>query len=131
MTIQPHDAQDADLFHKGDRIRKARELAGFDDATSFASEVGIDRGALKRYEKTGKVPRRSTMIAIAWYTPVRLEWLETGHGPVFKDDDDGGGASEWAPRGSNPRPADYRGVVSPINRITFADSRKSPERTAA
>jgi transcriptional regulator with XRE-family HTH domain len=128
--MQPQDARDAELFHKGDRIRKARELAGFDDVSSFASAAGIDRGALKRYEKTGTVPRRSTMIAIAWYTPVRLEWLETGHGPVFKDDD-GGGASEWARRGSNPRPADYRVVGSPYNRITFADFPKSPERTAA
>ena len=43
----------------------------------------------------------------------------------------GEGDDEWAPRGSNPRPADYKGVVSPINRITFADFPKSPERTAA
>lgn len=123
--MQPHDARDAEPFHQGDRIRKARELAGFSDTTSFAQHAGIDRGALKRYEATGRVPRRSTLIAIAWFTPVRLEWIETGNGPVYKDDGDGG---EWAPWGSNPRPADYTGVVSLSNRITFAES---PERTAA
>jgi len=120
--MQPHDARDAELFHKGDRIRKARELAGFDDVASFAVASGIDRGALGRYEKTGKVPRRTTMIAISWFTPVRLEWLETGAGPVFKSDDGGGGgADEWARRGSNPRPADYKVVAWPSNRRTFLE----------
>jgi hypothetical protein len=119
--MQPHDARDAELFHKGDRIRKARELAGFEDTTSFAIAAGIDRGALKRYEKTGIVPRRSTMIAIAWFTPCRLEWIETGHGPVFKDDDGGGGNSGWAPWGSNPRPADYKVIGLRANRRTFLE----------
>jgi hypothetical protein len=48
-----------------------------------------------------------------------LSWLETGEAPP-----DGWEPPtqlhEWAPWGSNPRPADYTGVGSLDNRITFA-----------
>ena len=93
MTMLPNDATDAAPFHMGDRIRKARELAGYMDLRSFATATELDRGALGRYEATGNVPRRSTLITIAWHTPVRLEWLETGKGPVLKDGAPNGGGS--------------------------------------
>lgn len=105
MTMQPHEIHDAQPFHMGDRIRKAREFAGFRDVRAFSEATGLDRGSLGRYEATGKVPRRSALIAIAWHTPVRLEWLETGQGRVFKEDsgpDDGSHLRE-----SNPRPIHY------------------------
>jgi hypothetical protein len=72
-------------FHTGDRIRKARELAGFGTSrkTEFADLLGVDRGSLAKYEDGGKV-KRSVLISIAWNTPVNLDWLETGHGPVLK-----------------------------------------------
>ena len=77
-----HDAQP---FHMGDRIRKARELAGFESVLALSVATGLDRSSLGRYEATGLVPRRSTRTAIALATGVRREWLETGMGPVFGD----------------------------------------------
>lgn len=81
----------AEVFHKGDRIRKARELAGYADIKAFAEATGLDRGALGRYEATGEVPRRSTIKSIAMATGVRLEWLETGEGSMYEGDGPGGG----------------------------------------
>lgn len=72
-------------FHMGDRIRKARELTGQDRQT-FAETVGIHRDTLAKYEETGKA-KRSALISIAWATPVRLEWLESGMLPWLKSDE--------------------------------------------
>ena len=69
-------------FHMGDRIRKARELVNQDRQT-FAETIGIHRDTLAKYEDTGKA-KRSALISIAWSTPVRLEWLETGELPFLK-----------------------------------------------
>lgn len=73
-------------FHAGDRIRKARELLGQDRQT-FAETVGIHRDTLAKYEDQGTA-KRSTLIAVSWATPVRLEWLETGELPWRKTDSD-------------------------------------------
>lgn len=93
----------ADAFHKGDRIRKARELAGFRDIKSFADVTGLDRGTLGQYEATGEVPRRGTIKSIALATKVRLDWLETGVGPMYNEGDgpDGGIPSELAEKITN------------------------------
>lgn len=69
-------APDAQPFHMGDRIRKAREFVGMDRQT-FAETVGIHRDTLAKYEETGKA-KRSALISIAWASKARLEWLETG-----------------------------------------------------
>ena len=82
MTLNPSPDM-GNPFHKGDRIRKARELAGYKDISSFADMTGLDRGSLGKYEATGDVPRRSTIKTIAMATGVRSEWLETGTGPIF------------------------------------------------
>ena len=57
-------------------MRKAREYVGQDRQT-FAETIGIHRDTLAKYEETGKA-KRSTLISVAWATPVRLEWLESG-----------------------------------------------------
>lgn len=106
----PRPLADADAFHTGDRIRKARELAGFPEIKDFAAATGLDRGALGRYESTGIVPRRGTLISIAMATRTREEWLESGRGQMFRDDD--------PPRPAAPegRPKDYKGDgTAPIN----------------
>ena len=69
-------------FHMGDRIRKARELVDMDRQT-FAETIGIHRDTLAKYEDSGKA-KRSALITIAWATPVRLEWLESGELPFLK-----------------------------------------------
>ncbi len=72
-----------DVFHRGDRLRKARELAGYSDLKAFAAATGIDRGALGRYESTGEVPRKSTFKQLVLATGVREAWLDTGTGPMY------------------------------------------------
>lgn len=71
-------------FHLGDRIRKAREHAGYDRQT-FAELVGIHRDTLAKYEETGRA-KRSALISVAWNSRVRLEWLETGALPWLEGD---------------------------------------------
>ena len=71
-------------FHAGDRIRKARELIG-EDRQTFAETIGVHRDTLAKYEETGTA-KRTALISIAWNTPVRLEWLETGELPWLKSD---------------------------------------------
>lgn len=73
-------------FHMGDRIRKAREHVGMDRQT-FAETIGIHRDTLAKYEETGRA-KKSALISVAWNTPVRLEWLESGALPWLKEDDD-------------------------------------------
>ena len=50
---------------------------------TFAEKVGIHRDTLAKYEETGGA-KRAALISIAWNTPVRLEWLETGELPYLK-----------------------------------------------
>ena len=73
---------EAQPFHAGDRIRKAREYVEQDRQT-FAETIGIHRDTLAKYEETGKA-KRSALISVAWNTPVRLEWLERGELPWVK-----------------------------------------------
>lgn len=79
LTQRTHPAPPEQPFHMGDRIRKAREHVGQDRQT-FAETIGIHRDTLAKYEETGKA-KKATLISIAWNTPVRLEWLETGELP--------------------------------------------------
>jgi DNA-binding XRE family transcriptional regulator len=69
-------------FHLGHRIRRAREAVN-QDIQTFAETVGIHRDTLAKYEQTG-VAKRAALISIAWATPARLEWLETGELPWRK-----------------------------------------------
>lgn len=77
-----------DVFHRGDRLRKARELAGHPDLKAFAAATGIDRGALGRYESTGDIPRKSTLKQLVLATGVREAWLETGKGRMYNSPGD-------------------------------------------
>lgn len=64
----------------GDRLRKARESRGFDQA-GFAAETGISRGTISNYERgTTNAYKPVYMRAWAMATAVSLEWLETGVG---------------------------------------------------
>lgn len=72
-----------------DRLRKARETTGLDQAT-FASELGVSRNTVSNYE-TGGIdhPRKIVLGAWAMRTGVPLEWLQTGENPQ-QDGPDGG-----------------------------------------
>ncbi len=71
-------------FHLGDRLRKARESAGYYNAVDFAPLVDISRDTLRKYERNEVRPRRHVLIAWAELCGVTYDALVGG--------DDGGGA---------------------------------------
>ena len=83
----------------GDRLRKARVHAGLEQA-SLADEIGVSRNTVRNYEGEKVTPRRPVLISWAMRTGVSLDWL-IGTAPERPDGD-----AAWAPRGSNPQPAD-------------------------
>lgn len=89
----------------GDKLRKARVDAGLEQA-ELATEIGISRNTVRNYEAEKTTPRRPVLLAWAMRTGVSLEWLTQDERPG--PDGDAG----WAPRGSNPQPADYKGASS-------------------
>jgi len=80
MTIQV-DTGVIPEFTIGDRLRKARQLTGLEQA-EFAAEVGISRGTVRNYELEAVKPRRPVLVAWAFRTGVPLAWLETGARPA-------------------------------------------------
>lgn len=61
----------------GDRLRKARELAGF-SVNSMASELHVARNTIARWEHgRGGVPR-TALMSYALVCEVPMGWLETG-----------------------------------------------------
>lgn len=72
----------------GDRLRKAREHTGMDQA-QFAEHAGLSRTGVSNAEVGKSVPRRSTLRVWALASGVPLQWIETGKAPS----PDGDGAS--------------------------------------
>lgn len=61
-------------FTLGDRLRKAREIAGLSQA-ELAAEIGISRNSVVNYEsQTKRIPRPS-LVSWALRTHVDLGWL--------------------------------------------------------
>ena len=105
MTKSVQMAGAVPQFTIGDRVRKAREYAGLQQI-ELAERAGMSRGGVARIEAmNGGLPRRSTLIAIAFATGVDLDWLETGKTPAGDNPDGGSGC---AIRDSNPEPAVLR-----------------------
>lgn len=65
------------MFTLGDRLRKAREVAGLTQ-TELANSLGIGRRSVSRYEDSGQRPKPGTVMAWAVATGVPLLWLQTG-----------------------------------------------------
>lgn len=102
MTIQL-DGGIIPEFTIGDRLRKARQRTGLEQA-EFATEVGISRGTVRNYELEAVKPRRPVLVAWAFRTGVPLNWLETGESPRQVDPDGG----DALPRlDLNQRPSGY------------------------
>lgn len=104
-------------FTMGDRLRKARELTGLDQA-AFAREIGVSRNTVGNAETDSVRVRRITLRAWAMRTGVPVEWLETGETPPSPSGGDG--ASRYAPWDSNPEPSDSGSgsvVVFPAQRL--------------
>lgn len=69
-------------FTLGDRLRKARELMGMDQAP-FAEHIGVSRGTVSNYER-GLTEHYKPIVLRAWAlaSGVPLEWLESGTPPT-------------------------------------------------
>jgi transcriptional regulator with XRE-family HTH domain len=68
-------------FRLCDRLRRAREITGLDQA-AFAAELGISRTSVSNAETGTRKPIRVTLRAWALRTGVPLVWLETGEVPA-------------------------------------------------
>ncbi|HXI18753.1 MAG TPA: helix-turn-helix transcriptional regulator [Chloroflexota bacterium] len=103
MTIQ--QAGLIPTFTQADRLRKAREVAHLDQV-DLADEIGISRQTVSNYETGSSHPRKIVLKAWALASGVPLEWLMDGTRPPTPD------SGQWAPRESNPQPADYKYAAS-------------------
>lgn len=67
-------------FTIGDRLRKAREYAGYDQGP-FAALLEVSRGTVSNYER-GVGERRKPIVVREWarITGVSRKWIETGEG---------------------------------------------------
>jgi len=61
-------------FHRGDRLRKARETAGI-QVQAMAALLGVDRASITRYERNRGV-KHLTVKAYAEHTDFSYEWLQ-------------------------------------------------------
>lgn len=75
-------------FTIGDRLRKAREVAGLKQ-DELASILGVARRSMNRWERGASVPRRPVLVSWALRCRVPYEWLVTGD--VLANGPDGGG----------------------------------------
>lgn len=73
----------------GDRLRKARELTGLDQA-DFAAEIGVSRNTVGNAETDAVKVREITVRAWAMRTGVPVAWLQTGRPPETAPDGGGG-----------------------------------------
>lgn len=64
-------------FTVGDRLRKARELTGLDQA-AFGEEIGVSRQSVGNYELEHTPPRKIVLRAWSMRTGVPVAWLEHG-----------------------------------------------------
>ena len=64
-------------FTIGDRLRKAREVAGFDQR-GFEAASGISRATIGAYELGKSTPRRAYLSIWANVTDTDLDWLMYG-----------------------------------------------------
>ncbi len=97
MTTQTHDV--VPQWTISDRLRKARENAGFDQG-ELARRMDVSRRTVSTYE-TGNAPKRLVLRAWALATGVSLTWIETGQAPS--------GPTDELPRlDLNQKPAGYR-----------------------
>jgi transcriptional regulator with XRE-family HTH domain len=76
MTTQT--ASSVPEFTLGDRLRKAREVAGLDQS-EFARVADISRTTVINYEHGKRQPRPVYLRAWSIATGVDLRWLVTGH----------------------------------------------------
>lgn len=74
-------------MHFGERIRAARDERGW-SASDLAREAGVDASLISTYESgKRKEPAAPYLVKLSKALGVTAEWLLTGEGPMFRDDD--------------------------------------------
>lgn len=73
-------------FSLGDRLRKAREIAGLEQI-ALAHAIDVHRQTVARYESGASIPRRPVMLSWALMTGVSLDWLATGDVAISTHDE--------------------------------------------
>lgn len=68
-------------FTLSDRLRKAREFAGFKEQRTFAATLGIAQKSVSNYESGKTTPNKLVLREWARITGVRLGWLLGGAWP--------------------------------------------------
>lgn len=101
MSTQVDYSDAIPAWSLGDRLRKAREHAGLEQA-EMARELGTSRTTVGNAERGDRTPRRSLVMAWSLRTGVPLVWLETGEAPA-PDGDDGERGRPRGTRTHNPR----------------------------
>ena len=61
-------------FTLGDRLRKAREIAGL-EMRDLAERTGVHRQSIARYEQGAATPRRPVILIWAVETGVDYDWI--------------------------------------------------------
>lgn len=64
-----------------DRLRQAREAAGFDNAREAAAALGLTYSTYAGHENGSRGPRREQLLQYARKFKVSTDWLLTGKGP--------------------------------------------------
>lgn len=65
----------------GRRLRAARITAGYEDATDFANDLGIEPPRYRKYERGESVPPLDVLEDIARITERNTDWLLFGQKP--------------------------------------------------
>lgn len=77
QTKTHHHHRNIPAFTTGDRIRKARETAGLDQA-ELAEVTGIARSTISNYERNITRPSRAYVKSIGLATGVDHRWIWSG-----------------------------------------------------
>lgn len=77
-----------------DRLRKARECAGMEQA-ELAARVGIARNTVSNYERGATPPKRPVLLSWALACGVPLVWLQDGVEPTSPTSGDALPAGSW------------------------------------
>lgn len=80
-TITPISPAALPKWTVADRLRKAREDAGLDQA-DLADRIGVARSTISNYEGSKTNPRKPILRLWAEETGVSIEWLFDGYGPT-------------------------------------------------
>ena len=114
-ALRPDDVS----FDVADRLRKAREMAGYEQG-ELAKMIDVSRTTVGNYEHRHVRPVRNTVKLWAMATGVPYTWIMTG---VWPDDSRGdtGTVMGAGARSSTDRASDYGSLVRQIRGPRHAD----------